>query len=87
MSEEKKTNAQPNNPLHGVRLDTIMDYLVNKYGWEGLALRFNYRCFSNNPTMNASLKFLRNTPWARKRIESLYLYNLRKDSKFGRNTK
>ncbi|MDO9512543.1 MAG: VF530 family protein [Bacteroidales bacterium] len=80
---EKETNqsgnTQANNPLHGVRLDTVLNYLVNKYGWEVLGQKINIRCFTSNPSMNSSLKFLRNTPWARERVESLYLYNLRKD--------
>ncbi len=65
--------TQPNNPLHGVRLDTIVTTLVDYYGWEKLGNHVNINCFKNNPTLNSSLVFLRKTPWARKKVEDLYL--------------
>lgn len=65
--------TQPNNPLHGVRLDTIVTALVDYYGWEKLGNHVNINCFKNNPTLNSSLVFLRKTPWARKKVEDLYL--------------
>ncbi len=64
---------QPNNPLHGVKLATIMEKLHTHYGWDGLADRININCFKSNPTIKSSLKFLRRTPWAREKVERLYL--------------
>lgn len=64
---------QPNNPLHGVKLADILDDLVEKYGWEDLGQRVNIRCFTTNPSLKSSLKFLRKTPWAREKVEKLYL--------------
>ncbi len=64
---------QPNNPLHGVKLATILESLVEHYGWEELALNVNINCFKKNPTIKSSLKFLRRTPWAREKVERLYL--------------
>ena len=73
----KKTNKeQINNPLHGVKLIDILEYLVDEYGWETLGKEINIRCFTNDPSINSSLKFLRKTPWARKKVESLYLMSL-----------
>lgn len=69
--EEKK--QQPNNPLHGVKLADILEFLHAKYGWDGLAKRINIRCFSHEPSIKSSLKFLRRTPWARDKVEQLYL--------------
>lgn len=73
MSEQNNTNPQPNNPLHGVKLATIMEKLHAYYGWDGLAERININCFKSNPTIKSSLKFLRKTPWAREKVERLYL--------------
>jgi uncharacterized protein (DUF2132 family) len=64
---------QPNNPLHGVTLEQIIVYLVEYYGWEQLGYRINIRCFNENPSVKSSLVFLRKTPWARKKVEELYL--------------
>jgi uncharacterized protein (DUF2132 family) len=64
---------QKNNPLHGKTLEFILKQLVWHYGWEELGLLIRIDCFNNNPTMNSSLKFLRKTEWARKKIEKLYL--------------
>lgn len=69
----KKTEEQPNNPLHGVKLADILAYLVEKYGWEELGYRINIRCFNHDPSIKSSLKFLRKTPWAREKVEALYL--------------
>ena len=66
-------STQKNNPLHGVRLDTMLNRLVQHYGWNKLGLIINIKCFNENPSMNSSLKFLRTTPWARKKVEDLYL--------------
>lgn len=64
---------QPNNPLHGITLEMILNSLLDKYGWEELANKINIRCFYDNPSIKSSLTFLRKTPWARKKIESLFL--------------
>ena len=68
---------QPNNPLHGIKLAQIIDELVAWYGWEYLGYRVNIRCFTNDPSVKSSLKFLRRTPWARTKVEDLYLEMLR----------
>lgn len=64
---------QPNNPLHGLKLADIMERLVDEYGWEELGIRINIRCFTHNPSIKSSLTFLRKTPWAREKVEGLYL--------------
>ena len=69
--------TQKNNPLHGVTLEKILTELVDHYGWEGLAQRIALRCCGQNPTIASSLKVLRKTPWAREKVEGLYLYTLR----------
>ena len=66
-------NQNPNNPFHGVKLEDIITRLVEHYGWEELGYRINIRCFSSNPSISSSLKFLRKTPWARAKVEKLYL--------------
>lgn len=68
---------QPNNPLHGVKLADIVAHLVEVYGWKELGERITIRCFTHDPSVNSSLKFLRKTPWARERVEGLYLKSLR----------
>ncbi|MDB9779937.1 VF530 family protein [Flavobacteriaceae bacterium] len=65
--------SQPNNPLHGVKLVDILEHLVDKYGFEDLGERITIRCFTDNPSIKSSLKFLRRTPWARAKVEQLYL--------------
>jgi len=72
------TNNQPNNPLHGVKLAEIVQYLVSMYGWEELGTRIKIKCFTSNPSINSSLKFLRKTPWARTKVENLYLKSIKK---------
>jgi uncharacterized protein (DUF2132 family) len=67
---------QPNNPLHSKTLEAILNYLVAQYGWEGLADRIRINCFISNPSIKSSLTFLRKTPWARKKVEDLYLRSL-----------
>ena len=69
--------AQPRNPLHGLTLEAIVSALVAHYGWPGLGERIALRCFTQDPSLNSSLKFLRKTPWAREKVESLYLFMLR----------
>ena len=68
---------QPGNPLHGVKLEAIVSVLAEHYGWEDLGQRINIRCFTSEPSVASSLKFLRKTPWAREKVESLYLFMLR----------
>lgn len=67
---------QPNNPLHGKTLQTILEHLVEVYRWEGLAYHIDVNCFKNEPSIQSSLKFLRKTPWAREKVEALYLHSL-----------
>ena len=69
-------NQQPNNPLHGVSLETIVTELELRYGWDGLAQRININCFKSEPSVKSSLKFLRKTPWARDKVENLYVRSL-----------
>ena len=69
--------AQARNPLHGLTLEAIVTALVAHYGWPGLAERIPVRCFSSEPSVASSLKFLRKTPWARDKVEGLYLFMLR----------
>jgi len=64
---------QPNNPLHGITLETMVLHLVDRYGWEELGTIIKIDCFNNNPGVKSSLKFLRRTPWARDKVEKLYL--------------
>ena len=67
------SKEQPNNPLHGIKLATILEELYLEYGWEELGDILNINCFRNNPSYKSSLKFLRTTPWARTKVENLYL--------------
>ena len=69
--------AQPRNPLHGLTLEAIVTALVDYYGWEHLSELVPIRCFTLDPSVSSSLKFLRKTPWAREKVESLYLFMLR----------
>lgn len=71
--ENGPAQEQPNNPLHGVKLVTILEVLVERYGWESLAVKININCFKKDPSINSSLKFLRKTQWARDKVEQLYL--------------
>lgn len=69
--------AQPNNPLHGVTLEQVINELVAHYGWEYMGHVVTIRCFTDNPSVKSSLKFLRKTPWARGKVEALYLTMLK----------
>ncbi|WP_066270721.1 VF530 family DNA-binding protein [Hydrogenophaga palleronii] len=75
--------AQPRNPLHGLTLETIVTRLADYYGWEGLGERIPVRCFNVDPSVGSSLRFLRKTPWAREKVESLYLFMLREERRAG----
>ncbi|WP_430413142.1 VF530 family DNA-binding protein [Kordia sp.] len=72
------SNQQPNNPLHGIKLAAIVETLVDYYGFEELGNRININCFKSNPSVKSSLKFLRRTPWARTKVENLYLKVIQK---------
>lgn len=63
----------PNDPLHGVTLQALLERLVAHHGWPALAARINVRCFTHDPSVSSSLKFLRKTPWARAKVERLFL--------------
>lgn len=67
------TDSQPKNPLHGVTLEAILEHLVAVHGWAGLGRLIDIRCFTQDPSIKSSLKFLRKTPWARAKVEALYL--------------
>lgn len=67
---------QPNNPTHGVKLVDMLEFLVEKYGFKELSLQININCFKSNPTIKSSLNFLRKTPWAREKVEHLYLKSI-----------
>ncbi|MGB1308139.1 MAG: VF530 family DNA-binding protein [Oceanihabitans sp.] len=69
---------QANNPLHGIKLEQILIELEARYGWEYLGYNINIRCFTHDPSIKSSLKFLRRTPWARSKVEALYLEMLSK---------
>ena len=75
MSEE-----QPNNPLHGITIEMVVTKLVDHYGWDGLAQRIDINCFKNDPSIKSSLRFLRKTPWARDKVENLYISTFVKKS-------
>ncbi len=66
-------DAHPNDPLHGITLEAVLRTLVAEYGWEGLSERIDVKCFKIDPSVTSSLRFLRTTPWARKRVEALYV--------------
>lgn len=67
------SDPQANNPLHGKTLESILTSLVEQYGWEELGERIHLKCFTTDPSVKSSLKFLRKTPWAREKVERLYL--------------
>jgi hypothetical protein len=78
VSTQKQTQTQANNPLQGIKLQTIVEELEAQYGWDGLAYRINIKCFKSDPSVKSSLKFLRRTPWARDKVERLYLKTFHK---------
>ena len=78
--------ARPKDPLHGLTLQALLEALVAAYGWPGLAERIPLRCFSHEPSIGSSLKFLRRTPWAREKVEGLYLFLLREQRRQGGGT-
>lgn len=78
-SPPRSPASQPRNPLHGVTLERMVTELADHYGWEGLGQRIPVRCFTHDPSVGSSLKFLRRTPWAREKTESLYLFMQREN--------
>ena len=74
MTDAPSRSEQPRNPLHGLTLEAIVRALEAHYGWAELAQRIPIRCFTHDPNVNSSLKFLRKTPWAREKVEGLYLF-------------
>ena len=77
-TEATPPKDQPNNPLHGMKLASILELLVEHHGWEGMAAKVNVNCFKNDPSIKSSLTFLRKTPWARDKVEQLYLELVKK---------
>ena len=73
MSEEEEPREHPRDPLHGVTLETIVRTLQEKHGWEEMGRRVRVRCFNENPSIKSSLTFLRKTPWARAKVEALFV--------------
>lgn len=71
-------SKQPNNPLHGITLEQIINDLVAHYGWEYMGYNIKIKCFTDNPSVKSSLTFLRKTPWARTKVEAMYLQMLKK---------
>lgn len=76
-------HKQARNPLHGITLEAMVNALVEAYGWAGLGQRIPVRCFTSDPSVNSSLKFLRKTPWAREKVEGLYLFTVREARRNG----
>lgn len=73
MKKSDNIEKQPNNPIHGVKLIDMLNYLVRHYGWNELGELINIRCFNFDPSINSSLKFLRRTPWAKEKVQQLYI--------------
>ncbi len=74
MNAHKNTSPGANDPLHGITLEVIVSALVERYGWQELGQLIDIRCFQLDPSVSSSLKFLRRTPWARKKVEDLYVF-------------
>ncbi|WP_235965306.1 VF530 family protein [Caenimonas soli] len=77
MQDSPSPSVQPRNPLHGMTLEAIVRALEAHYGWSELGVRIPVRCFTHEPSIKSSLQFLRKTPWAREKVEGLYLFMLR----------
>ena len=75
-NEDKPAQQQDNNPLHGVKLADILEFLVDEYGWDELGYLIDINCFQSNPSIKSCLKFLRKTDWARTKVEKLYLKSI-----------
>ena len=74
--QDPMTEPRRVDPMHGVTLQAIIEHLVERYGWDGLGKRIDIRCFTQDPSVSSSLKFLRKTPWARAKVESLYRHSV-----------
>lgn len=74
-------NDHPNDPLYGKTLKSIVEYLVKVYGWEELGESIKINCFTSDPSISSSLKFLRKTPWAREKVEELYIYTINRQKR------
>jgi uncharacterized protein (DUF2132 family) len=85
MPDARLPPRQQRNPLHGLTLDAIVTQLAAHYGWPGLGERIPLRCFTSDPSVASSLKFLRKTPWAREKVEALYLFMLREQKRQSRS--
>jgi len=77
-ASEPEERAHPKDPLHGVTLQKVLEFMVERHGWHGLADQIRIRCFEFNPSIKSSLNFLRKTPWAREKLEQWYIYEQRK---------
>ncbi len=77
IPSQNMNNEQVNNPLHGIKLEMILNHLVEYYGWETMGMFIDIRCFNYEPSIKSSLAFLRKTPWARTKVEELYLRSLK----------
>ncbi len=83
---DKTIPVQKKNPLHGITLEQILNGLVEYFGWQKMAQRIDIRCFTSDASISSSLKFLRKTPWARTKVESMYLFMLRDKARHARKT-
>ena len=83
-NNDPKPREHPNDPLHGVTVKAMVTTLVEELGWEEMAERARMNCFYENPSVNSSLKFLRKTPWARERVERLYLRTMERKERYER---
>ncbi|GAB3762256.1 VF530 family protein [Ramlibacter monticola] len=83
MNSSPPRSAKPRDPLHGVTLEAMVTALEARYGWAGLGVRIPVRCFTHEPSVASSLKFLRKTPWAREKVEGLYLFMVRDAGRSG----
>ncbi len=83
--DDPQADQQPRNPLHGLTLEAILTELVAYFGWPELGARIEIRCFNLDPGIASSLKFLRKTPWARAKVEGLYLFMLREQKRTARD--
>jgi len=77
VDNKRNVDEQPNNPLHGITLEMVLTRLVEHYGWEEMGSTIDIRCFNHDPSIKSSLAFLRKTPWARKKVENLYLRSIK----------
>jgi uncharacterized protein (DUF2132 family) len=82
----KPISEKSNDPLHGITLERMVKELQDKFGWEGLGYHIRVNCFLNNPSLKSSLKFLRKTPWARAKVEQLYLDRIVSEQLYNKRT-